>query len=63
MQIWRLRKPYVDVNKRFRLGFKPKKKDFAIAAEIKREKKVALIEGRNPNKRIMEILSIQVTFL
>jgi hypothetical protein len=41
MQIWWLRKPYVDVNKRFRLGFKPKKKDFAIAAEIKREKKVA----------------------
>jgi hypothetical protein len=31
----------VNANQRLRLRFKPKKKDFAIAAEIKREKKVA----------------------
>ena len=49
-------------DQRFGLGFKPGKADFKRAAEIRREKRVARIEKREPDEDRMEIPPIHVTF-
>jgi hypothetical protein len=49
-------------DQRFSLGFKPGKADFKKAAEIRREKRVARIERREPDEDRMEIPPIHVTF-
>jgi len=37
-------------DQRFDLGFKPGKADFKRAVELKRERRLAQIEGREPNE-------------
>jgi hypothetical protein len=37
-------------DQRFSLCFKPKKEDFKRAAEFKRERRMAQIEGKEPNE-------------
>jgi hypothetical protein len=49
-------------DQRFGLGFKPRKTDFKRAAEIRKEKKVARIERREPDENRMEIPPIYVIF-
>jgi hypothetical protein len=50
------------VNQRFELEFKSRKKDYTRVTKITRERRLACIEGREPNKGRMEIFPIQVTF-
>ncbi|XP_073268737.1 uncharacterized protein [Populus alba] len=49
-------------DQRFGLGFKPGKADFKRAAEIRREKRIARIERREPDEDRIEIPPIHVTF-
>jgi hypothetical protein len=50
------------VDKRLGLGFKPTKKDYTKATEIKRERRIVWIEERKPYDLIMKIPNIQETF-
>ena len=49
-------------DQRFDLGFKPGKTDFKRAAELKKERRLARIEGREPNEDQIQIPPIHMTF-
>ena len=49
-------------DQRFGLGFKPGKADFKRAAELKKERRLARIEGREPNEDQIKIPPIHMTF-
>ena len=51
-----------DADKRFGLGFKPKKDDYQRAARIKRERRLARMEGRKPEEEDIVIPPIHVSF-
>jgi hypothetical protein len=50
------------VDQRFSLGFKPGKANFKRATELKREKRLARMEGREPNEDRIQIPPIHMTF-
>ncbi|KAL3570669.1 hypothetical protein D5086_027918 [Populus alba] len=50
------------VDQRFGLGFKPKKDDYQRAARIKRERRLARMEGRKPKEEDIVIPPIHVSF-
>ena len=50
------------VDQRFELGFKPKKDDYQRAARIKRERRLARMEGRKPEEEDIVIPPIHVSF-
>ncbi|KAJ6884344.1 hypothetical protein NC652_031366 [Populus alba x Populus x berolinensis] len=50
------------VDQRFGLGFKPKKDDYQRAARIKRERRLARMEGRKPEEEDIVIPPIHVSF-
>ncbi|XP_061945039.1 uncharacterized protein LOC133669048 [Populus nigra] len=49
-------------DQRFGLGFKPKKDDYKRAARIKRERRLARMEGRKPEEEDIVIPPIHVSF-
>jgi hypothetical protein len=49
-------------DQRFRLGYKPKKEDYRRVAGVRREKRMARIEGRKPEKESLVIPPIRVSF-
>ncbi|XP_073260913.1 uncharacterized protein [Populus alba] len=50
------------VDQRFGLGYKPKKEDHRWAANKRRERRMARIEGREPEEEEMEIPPLMVSF-
>jgi hypothetical protein len=50
------------VEQRFGLGYKPKKEDYKRAAGARREKRMARIEGRNPEEESLAIPPIRISF-
>jgi hypothetical protein len=51
-----------DDDQRFGLGFKPKKDDHKRAARIKRERRLARMEGKKPEEEDIIIPPIHVSF-
>jgi len=49
-------------NQRFGLGYKPKKDDYKWVTQIKREARMARIEGREPEEEELVIPPLQVSF-
>ena len=49
-------------DQRFRLGYKPKKEDYRRAAGVRREKRMARIEGRKLEEESLVIPPIRVSF-
>jgi hypothetical protein len=49
-------------DQRFGLGYKPKKEDHCWAADRRRERRMARIEGREPKEEKLEIPPLMVSF-
>ena len=49
-------------DQRFGLGYKPKKEDHHWAVDKRRERRMARIEGREPEEEELEIPSLMVSF-
>lgn len=50
------------VDQRFDLGFKLGRVDYKRAAEVRKQRRLAQIEGREPNEDQIEISLIHITF-